>query len=568
MFRNRRNWPGKIPHHWLDCPETSSSLVGGKFLVFKTPLDPKFDDQLPNEKRFHPKTAIRSMESLRVKIGLWIDLTYTNRYYDPGFLKEREIRYYKLASPGGGETISPALVKTFNQVCDAFIEKNPLKAVVVHCTHGFNRTGFFVCCYLVEKCDWVVGEAVASFAKARPPGIYREEYLQELFLRYGDVKDTPSAPPMPDWCTSSTNTPNPHHVASHKRNLPGIQNAEAAEKKSEFLEGVSGVTPLRNRQKCIRIQRKVQEMCAWKRRWFPGTYPVSMDRENISLLSTAPYKVSWKADGTRYMMLIDGIHEIYFVDQENRVFSVKNLFFPKGKESNRYISDTLVDGEMVIDELKGKKIPRYLIFDIICFEGNRVGQMDYDTRLTYIRREIVEPRQAAMTAGITDKGQEPFEIQAKDFYDLSEAKRLLGSEFLSSLAHQSDGLVFQPVKEPYTPGACKSLLKWKPASANSVDFRLTIVDERKGGLVKSRGLLFVGGKDEPFGEMEVTLTLRQYDNKIIECKFQNQQWVFMRERINRSFPNSFKTAKKVFKSISNPVTEAYLLNYIDQACSP
>ncbi len=31
-----------------------------------------------------------------------------------------------------------------------------------------------------------------------------------------------------------------------------------------------------------------------------------MDRENIVKLRDEPYKVSWKADGTRYMMLIDG----------------------------------------------------------------------------------------------------------------------------------------------------------------------------------------------------------------------------------------------------------------------
>ncbi len=31
-----------------------------------------------------------------------------------------------------------------------------------------------------------------------------------------------------------------------------------------------------------------------------------MDRENIKNLRDFPYKVSWKADGTRYMMLIDG----------------------------------------------------------------------------------------------------------------------------------------------------------------------------------------------------------------------------------------------------------------------
>ena len=47
-----------------------------------------------------------------------------------------------------------------------------------------------------------------------------------------------------------------------------------------------------------------------------------MDRDNISLLSESEYKVSWKADGTRYMMLIDGPGEVYFADRDHAIFKV------------------------------------------------------------------------------------------------------------------------------------------------------------------------------------------------------------------------------------------------------
>lgn len=42
--------------------------------------------------------------------------------------------------------------------------------------------------------------AVATFAQARPPGIYKEDYLKELFRRYGDVDDAPAPPELPEWC--------------------------------------------------------------------------------------------------------------------------------------------------------------------------------------------------------------------------------------------------------------------------------------------------------------------------------------------------------------------------------
>ena len=36
---------------------------------------------------------------------------------------------------------------------------------------------------------------------------------------------------------------------------------------------------------------------------FPGAQPVSMDRRNLRFLEQKPYKVSWKADGTRWVGL-------------------------------------------------------------------------------------------------------------------------------------------------------------------------------------------------------------------------------------------------------------------------
>ena len=46
-----------------------------------------------------------------------------------------------------------------------------------------------------------VEAAVRAFAQARPPGIYKEDYLHELFSRYGDPDDTPPPPALPDWCS-------------------------------------------------------------------------------------------------------------------------------------------------------------------------------------------------------------------------------------------------------------------------------------------------------------------------------------------------------------------------------
>lgn len=78
--------------------------------------------------------------------------------------------------------------------------EHPLEIIGVHCTHGFNRTGFLIVSYMVEKMDCAVEAALMAFASARPPGIYKADYIKELFRRYDDEEDAIAAPELPSWC--------------------------------------------------------------------------------------------------------------------------------------------------------------------------------------------------------------------------------------------------------------------------------------------------------------------------------------------------------------------------------
>lgn len=79
---------------------------------------------------------------------------------------------------------------------------------------------------------------------------------------------------------------------------------------------------------------------------------------------------------------------------------------------------------------------------------------------------------------------------------------------------------------------------------NSIDFRLKIVEENGLGMLPQKiGLLFVGSFEPPLAQIKVNKTLKELNNKIIECKFVNNAWVFMRERTDKSYPNSYSTAK-------------------------
>lgn len=59
---------------------------------------------------------------------------------------------------------------------------------------------------------------------------------------------------------------------------------------------------------------------------------------------------------------------------------------------------------------------------------------------------------------------------------------------------------------------------------------------------KKRALLYVGSMSTPFAEMKYTKGLKDLNRKIIECKFENNVWTFMRERTDKSYPNAYSTA--------------------------
>lgn len=418
-------------------------------------------------------------------------------------MTQRDCKYVKLNCRGHGETPSPEQTQRFIQVVDDFVSQNPLELVAVHCTHGefetfilfvslptslfvgFNRTGFLIASYLVEKNDIAVEAAIQMFAKARPPGIYKQDYIKELYKRYDDEEDATDAPPLPDWCYEEEEEEAEYENGNE--DMPDGEMGETSRKKrrqedikldAEFMKDVPGVELMTERNRVNALREMTQNMCQFKKGGFPGAQPVSMDRQNIELLHQKPYRVSWKADGTRYMMLIQQKREIFFFDRDNSVFKVDNyLTFPHEKDLTKHLKNTLLDGEMVIDRVQGKKVPRYLVYDMICYEGEDFSKKTFDERLAAVTRFIIAPRHEAMKRGIINREREPFSVRKKDFWPITQAASLLGPKFAQQLSHKPDGLIFQPVLEPYCGGRCDDILKWKPAHLNSVDFLLKIVEE-------------------------------------------------------------------------------------------
>lgn len=554
---------GSRPPRWLKCPR-KSTVINGKFIAFKTFLDDKFSSQVPLEDNFQFPMLKSYVQGNKAELGLIIDLTNTNRFYNKSVIEQNGVGYCKLACRGHGEAPSVDQTKMFIRICNTFLEKNPGKIIGVHCTHGFNRTGFLIVAYFCEIEEWSVDAAVNYFSSCRPPGIYKGQYLKDLFERYGGgPQDAPNAPELPDWCYEEEGGQDDDDgVDDQQESRPVKRRRRAYNENAKFAENLDIETV--TARGAERIQEICEGMLNWDRGNFPGSQPVSMDRKNIELIHLHPYRVTWKADGTRYLMLILKQGEVYFLDRDNSVFTTDKFTFPRRKNPDEHIFDTLIDGELVMDKIGDQMHPRYLIYDIVKFEGQDVGHTDLERRLLCVEKELIKPRDEAVQSRRLDKNREPFSIRKKDFYPIEQCNWLL-EKFVPKITHETDGLVLQPVLDPYTPGQCPGQLKWKPHELNSVDFLLQIVTVKQYGCLPEKvGQLFVQGYDQPFSTIKMNAELKHYDKRIIECTWDGSQWKFLRLREDKSFPNAFRTAKSVCESIQFPVTKDDLLEYINK----
>ncbi|KAI9734437.1 MAG: hypothetical protein M1818_006825 [Claussenomyces sp. TS43310] len=122
-----------------------------------------------------------------------IDISHESPVYDPRGLERGGTRYHKLPTVSKIPPTSSE-VKQFINLVDQLRAEHRNRGKVedfgqevyigVHCHYGFNRTGYFIVCYLVERCGYSVQDALDEFAKKRPMGIKHAHFMDQLFVRY------------------------------------------------------------------------------------------------------------------------------------------------------------------------------------------------------------------------------------------------------------------------------------------------------------------------------------------------------------------------------------------------
>lgn len=173
-------WDVKNLAKWTKIEPVSAAMDEGRFRALKT---------LREQDEIHTPSVF--VERWKDEIYCVIDISHDSPIYDTTILEKGGIQYHKFA------TISK-VPPTVMEVADfiALIERlrselhkqedagEKRRAIGVHCHYGFNRTGFFIVSYLVERRGYKLQDALDEFKRARPPGIRHEHFVDTLFVRY------------------------------------------------------------------------------------------------------------------------------------------------------------------------------------------------------------------------------------------------------------------------------------------------------------------------------------------------------------------------------------------------
>ncbi|KAL2819908.1 mRNA capping enzyme, catalytic domain-containing protein [Aspergillus cavernicola] len=350
------------------------------------------------------------------------------------------------------------------------------------------------------------------------------------------------------------------------------------------------------------FRREVAELLSRKNLNFPGAQPVSFSRRHLTELQREDYFVCEKTDGIRCLMYFargdaeSGSPEIhYLIDRKNEYRYVPGLHFPLPNDDSfqSFHVDTLVDGELVNDTYDdGTQQLKYLVFDCLVLDGQSLMHRTLDKRLAYFKEKVLKPYNALYERFPEEKQHRVFAVEDKST-QFSYGIEMMFREIIPKVKkiHGNDGLIFTCRSTPYRIGTDEHILKWKPPTENTIDFRLRLEfpilepdsDDEAEGITEAYPdydslpifHLFVLLNDKeykPFDEMYVTpsewedLKALQMplDDSIVECsKNPDGRWCFHRIRDDKADANHITTVEKVLESIEDRVTEDDLIR-----CAP
>ncbi|KAJ2104948.1 hypothetical protein GGI16_002563 [Coemansia sp. S142-1] len=332
------------------------------------------------------------------------------------------------------------------------------------------------------------------------------------------------------------------------------------------------------------LQKLVGELTGTNRLSFPGSQPVSFTKSaSIPELLGSNYLVCEKSDGVRVlvlMLVVEGRPQTFFITRKNEYYFAPNCAFPTPdtdpQRPSKFHHHTLIDAELVIDIDKSGRAERKLLgFDALIVNGCNSMSFIFEKRLGYLRDHVFKPFERMCHYMTPEQRQRvPISVEMKIF-ERSYGVAKVQYQTIPRLLHKSDGLIFTSVLSPYTPGTCEKIIKWKPASENSIDFKLHVVDANSldvrllawqgGNTYAEFGRLAIRPSDFNSGALAGIRSVHDLEGRIGETVHDPEyappaQWRFMRFRDDKPHGNHISIVHKIIESMGDNMELPELIN--------
>ncbi|WVR05003.1 hypothetical protein IAU60_002015 [Kwoniella sp. DSM 27419] len=337
------------------------------------------------------------------------------------------------------------------------------------------------------------------------------------------------------------------------------------------------------------LAHKVAELCNLHSPKFPGSQPISFTSSSLELLEGKDFWVCEKSDGVRVMILVvmngmTGNQEVWLIDRKERYFSISDLHFPHWENIDKPLGETILDGELVIDidPKTGAETLRFYAFDCLVLNGDNIMKKPLLSRYGRLRDWVIKPFEKSLRTYPEWRDALPFQVVAKE-QELSYHIAHVLNVHIPKLQHGHDGLIFTCCETEYVPGTDEKILKWKPPSENSIDFKLELRfppshqnPSEPDYYAKPEFLLYTwtGGNDYEFYDhmgMEdeewekFKESGEQLDDRIVEVTWDTEHghWKMLRIRDDKQHGNHKSIMQKILISIEDGVEIEALLARTD-----
>ncbi|KAI0819531.1 mRNA capping enzyme, catalytic domain-containing protein [Trametes gibbosa] len=337
------------------------------------------------------------------------------------------------------------------------------------------------------------------------------------------------------------------------------------------------------------LKQHVAYLCRLDHERFPGSQPVSFASKDLEKLENKDFWVAEKSDGIRVLLFIHTDvntmdQTVYLIDRHNTYRLVIGLYFPHYEDPRRPLRSSLIDGELVVDvdpHTKQETL-RFLAFDCLVADDQNVMDRTLEGRYGRLQMWIGQPFLKMINDHPHVAMSQPFDFKVKDVKPSYRVADVFDID-IPHLQHGNDGLIYTCVSTPYAPGTDPNILKWKPPSENSIDFKLVLRFLPSPGKPKvpdfqtkpifelhvwcgdDRGkpryeLYDVMHVDDDEWE-KLKTSNEQLDDRIVEVHWDpaGEHWRMMRFRSDKPNGNHKSVVDNIIKSIADGIEKDVLL---------